>query len=51
MAMVPSKLRDRKKKTQTAEDKSMVRKKKQLANRRRMVAKRQKAKQTARGRK
>jgi hypothetical protein len=49
MAMVPNKLRNRKKSTLSKEDKRLVRAKKQLANKRRMISKRQKSKRTARG--
>lgn len=51
MAMIPTKLRNRKKATLSSEDKKLVRAKKRLANKRRMDAKRQKAKRTARGQK
>ena len=49
MAMIPNKLRNRKKTTLSSEDKKLVRAKKKLANKRRMISKRQKAKRTARG--
>ena len=49
MAIVPNKIRNRKKSTLSSEDKRLVRAKKQLANKRRMTAKRQKAKRTSRG--
>ena len=49
MAMIPNKIRNRKKSTLSKEDKRLVRAKKQLANKRAKVAKRQKQKRTARG--
>lgn len=49
MAMIPNKLRDRKKATLSSEDKKLIRAKKKLARRRKTVAKRQKVKRTARG--
>lgn len=51
MAMIANKIRNRKKSTLSQEDKKMIRKQKQLANKRAKIAKRQKAKRTARGQK
>ena len=49
MAMIPSKIRNRKKSSLSQEDKKMIRKQKQLANKRAKIAKRQKQTQRARG--